>query len=512
MKSNLRNLVLLLSLLVIATAGMPQKKNPLTTKQVSLVPKTPGNAPDYFCTWNIQGYVLSHQTDLRSGMNQQNIFGKGKYENWVGLFPKIRKDLFFVMDDAWDIPQNVKSKNSEYYGTAELDTSRFPSFKGLPKERLKKLVTAIKAHGWKGVGGWICAQEAPIYGKVDQQAYWIERLKAANFSGLSYWKVDWGKQSRNSDWRKMLTDLGRKYAPDLVIEHAMEKNYIEFSDVLRTYDVENIISLPVTIQRVVDLLSYKARGDAKGIINCEDEPYIAVGLGCAIGIMRHPFNGPFPNGAPDNVFPAVGRDLKSRMDEVTRGVRWHRIAGPFGVGSVSYEVDPVKLKDYWIMGEHESWMKRHVGDTVSATVSARVSRGLPLPQISNLHSVYQPIVLASRYPNGAVTIVAIGRTLGRKYVLNRETVTVKLPELTVPVGIFGDYKELILEFPAKISLKGMKIYGQDLAGEIPVNITNQVKIDGNKLILSGDLIRKVGSMAATKGDLSDPGMVLKIIQ
>ncbi|MDP4241041.1 MAG: hypothetical protein Q8904_16390 [Bacteroidota bacterium] len=511
MNSILRNLVILIPFFVIATAGIPKEKNTSTVKQVSLVPKTPGNAPDYFCTWNIQGYVLSHLTDLRSAMNQNNIFGSGKYENWVGLFPKIRKDIYFVMDDAWDIPQNVKSKNSEYYGTAELDTSRFPGYKGLPVERLKKLVTAIKARGWKGAGGWICAQEAPVYGKVDPKAYWIERLKAANVSGLSYWKVDWGKQSKNGEWRKMVTDLGRKYAPNLIIEHAMEKKFIEFSDVYRTYDVENINSLPVTIQRVVDLLSFKAQGDALGIINCEDEPYLAAGLGCAIGIMRHPFNGKFPNGAPDHVFPAVGRDLKSRMDEITRGVRWHRIAGPFGVGSVPYEVDSVKLKDYWIMGEHESWVKRHVGDTVTATTPARVSRGLPLPQISNLYSVDQPVVLASRYPNGAVTVVTIGRSLGRKYSLKRETVTVKIPELTVPVGVFGDYKELILEFPAKINLKGIKIYGQDLAGEIPVNITNQLKIAGNKLILPGELIRKIGLMAATKGDLSDPGMVLKII-
>jgi hypothetical protein len=95
MKSFLRNLILLLPLVVFTTSGMPQGNNPLTTKPVSLVPKTPGNAPDYFCTWNIQGYVLSHQTDLRSGMNQQNIFGTGKYENWVGLFPKIRKRSLF---------------------------------------------------------------------------------------------------------------------------------------------------------------------------------------------------------------------------------------------------------------------------------------------------------------------------------------------------------------------------------------------------------------------------------
>jgi hypothetical protein len=132
--------------------------------------------------------------------------------------------------------------------------------------------------------------------------------------------------------------------------------------------------------------------------------------------------------------------------------------------------------------------------------------------VSNLYSEDQPVVLASKYPNGAVAVVTVGRNLGRKYITKPETVTIKMTELTAPVGIFGDYKELILEFPAKINLKGIKIYGQDLAGEIPVNITKQVKIDGNKLTVPGDVIRKVGLMAATKGDVSDPGMVLKMIQ
>jgi len=480
----------------------------------SLVPQTPGNAPDYFCTWNVQGYVDSYLSNegQRAAMNEKYIFGTGKNEDWVGFFPAIRNDIYFVMDDSWDIPQQINSMSNDYLGTVELDTSRFPSYTGLPEVRLKKLVTDIKAYGWKGVGGWICAQEALSHGKVDQKTYWIERLKAANSAGFVYWKVDWGEQANNADWRRMITDLGQKYAPNLIIEHAMQMKYIEFSDAFRTYDVENVISQPVTIQRIAELLNFKAQGNAKGIINCEDEPYIAVGLGCAIGIMRHPFNGSLPNGTQDFAFPPVGHDLKNRMDEVVRAVKWHRIAKPFGVGSVPFEKDSVKLTDYWILGERETWMPgRHAGDTLTATTPGRVSRGLPLPGISNLHSPDQPIVLASKYPNGAVTVVTIGRSLGRKYSIKRENVTVKLSGITDIVGVFGDYKELVLEFPEKINQNKIIIYGQDLAGEIPVNLTKRVIIDDNKLVIPGDLIREIGLMAATKGDLSDPGMILKII-
>ncbi|KAA6343038.1 hypothetical protein EZS27_009256 [termite gut metagenome] len=481
------------------------------SSQNSLVPLTPSGAPDYFCTWNVQGYVVNYSTNAltREAINEKNIFGTGKYENWIDFFPSIRSDLYFVMDDSWDIPQDVNTTDNEYLGTAELDTTRFPSFTGSPCQRLKQLAESIKSHGWKGAGGWICAQEALKYGAVDPQSYWTERLKTAQEAGFVYWKVDWGKQCRQGEWRRMLTTLGHEYAPDLVIEHAFQKSFIEFSDVFRTYDVENIIAQPVTIERVAGLLPYNVQGDAKGIINCEDEPYIAAGLGCAIGVMRHPFNGTLPDGAQDYAFPPVGRDIKNRMDEVIRGVRWHRIAEPFGVGS-AYEIDSVKLTDYWILGERETWVRRKIGDKLSATSPARVSRGLPLPEISNLYGNDQPFVLASAYPNGAVAIATIGRSLGRNYVLKQETVTVTLPDINAPVGIFGDYKELILVFPGKIGRK-ITVYGQDLAGEIPVNITGRVKTDGNRLIVPGDVIRKIGLMAATPGDLSDPGMVLKVI-
>lgn len=64
----------------------------------------------------------------------------------------------------------------------------------------------------------------------------------ANVSGFAYWKVDWGKQDNNAEWRMMMTDLGGEYAPNLIIDHAMQKRFIAFSDAFRTYDVENIIS------------------------------------------------------------------------------------------------------------------------------------------------------------------------------------------------------------------------------------------------------------------------------
>jgi len=380
----------------------------------SLVPDTPSAAPDYFCTWNLQGYVVDYQnTDLfRKAMTEENIFGKGKYQNWISFFPTIRQDLYFVLDDSWDIPANANTKNNNpYLGTTELNTERFPFFTGSPAERLKKLSNRIKAEGWKGAGGWICAQKAETHADMDEETYWTERIKASGNAGFDYWKVDWGKESRNEPWRRMLTELGRRHAPHLIMEHAMKNEYIEFSDAFRTYDVENIIAQSLTIRRVCDLLPYKAKEGAAGIINCEDEPYIAAGLGCAIGIMRHPLVGNLPNGKPDHAFPAVGRNLKRRLDEVVRGIRWHRIAEPFAVDG-DFTIDDVNLEDTWLLQADETWNKnRKVGDVLKESAPARASRRMPLPEVSETDD-NRPFVLASRYPNGAVAVAAIGRVLG----------------------------------------------------------------------------------------------------
>ncbi|GHT70009.1 hypothetical protein AGMMS50239_37720 [Bacteroidia bacterium] len=490
----------------------PVKKTKKGQPLASLIPYRPSNAPDYFCTWNVQAHLCSllSNEEQREAINERNIFEKGEFRNWADLYPAIRSDLYFVMDDSWDIPldKNITNHN-EYLGTTILDSTRFPSYKGSPEARLKKLVADIKSRGWKGAGGWICAQEATQYGKVDMVAYWTERLKAAHVAGFSYWKVDWGKNDQNAAWRKRLTDIGKQEAPNLWIEHAMRNEYIEFSDVFRTYDVEFVLAQTETVNRIAKLLPYQARDKAKGIINCEDEPYIAAGLGCAIGVMRPPFVGNFPDGQQDCVYPPVGRDMKSRLDEVVRGVRWHRIAEPFGVGG-AYQIDTTELADYWEFKERESWVNDRAGKTLRSATPARVSRGLPLPELSRPDAPDRPIVLASLYPNGAVAVATTGRSLGREYITRRETITVQVPDITAIVGIFGDYEKLILVYPQKIKKSGLKILGQDLAGKMPVDITREIKIDGNRLIISGELIRKVGLMAATKGDKSDPGMVLKI--
>lgn len=497
--------------------GCGSKENTkVTDESFSIVPELPSVAPDYFCTWNIQGFVDSYLTNegQRAAMNEAYMMGSGQYQNWVDFYPKIREDLIFVMDDSWDIPQDQNGmRENNYLGLTELDTTRFPSFTGTPTERLKKLVDSVKAKGWRGLGGWICAQEAPIMGKVDQEAYWVERLKAAHESGFAYWKVDWGEQGRNGEWRKKLTDLGRIHAPNLVIEHAMKEEYIEFSDVYRTYDVENVIAQPVTLQRIASVLKFDTKDGAKGLINSEDEPYIAAGLGTTSALMRHPFNENLPDGQQDFVFPPVGRDIQHRMDESIRGIRWRRIAQPFGVGEDTHEIDDELLTDYWIMGERETWCLwcegRKPGDTLIESAPARISRNLSLPIVKENKSEKRPFVLASEYLNGAAAIVTVGRGLGREYFTEPVHVTQKLNYWDKPIGIFGYYKELTLSFD-EIPTDKLIIYAQDLASDVAIEITDRIIIQNNTIIISGELINEIGLSAASEGDKSDPGMVILI--
>lgn len=502
------NRILMSLTAVISVAGVSSQDFQVIDS-ISLVPEQASTAPDYMCTWNLQGYITAYGSseDKRKAMNESSLLGYGPYEGWARFYPRIRKDLILVMDDSWDIPAeaNVVSGN-RYLGLAELDEERFPSFSGTPAERLRALSDSVKALGWRGLGGWICAQKAGSCSDEDETAYWTRRLDDARESGFAYWKVDWGRQDHNIGWRRMLSALGREHAPELVIEHALEPECIMFSEVYRTYDVENIIAQPVTISRVCSMLPFRADDGAAGIINCEDEPYIAAGLGCAIGIMRHPFAGDLPDGSPDHAFPATCRDLKRRLDEVERGVRWHRIARPFGVDG-DYRADSVILEDAWEFRPKESWVRHEPGSMVRASAPARVSRRMELPKVADA-SPTRPYVLASAYPGGAVAVASIGRTLGRDYLEDGADVEIAVGDIHAPVGVFGVFRKLTITFDGPMP---DTILAQDLIADHPVDITAYADISAGRISIPGSILRAAGLMGATPGDISSPALVLKIL-
>jgi len=460
----------------------------------SLVPDTPGTAPDYFCTWNVQGFACGYSgaSDQADMMVEASLFGKGPNQNWLEFFPDARGDLIFLLDDAFDFPLGG-GHNHPARGSMELDDARFPSYKGIPAQRLAALNRDVRARGWRSLGLWVCNSRNRLAGQeqVDSDAYWSQRLEWSQQAGIGYWKVDWGIGERGKPlWKFSVTPKGRSAAPDVWIEFASGIQ----GDVYRTYDVNLSVSIPETLRRIAAFLAKEDPKDRR-LINCEDEVYIGAALGCHYGVMRHPLTGNMPNGKPDGYLRAEFRDVKHRIDEVTRAVRWHRIAPPIYKGD-KYLVDGATLADF-----------------KSKPAPARIARGgLPLPAVTLPDGKEPPYVLCSRHADGEIAIATIPRNLGAN---NRLALTFPLAdvsldigELSRPIGIFGRYASLTLITPT--NLAGKRILAQDLAGKMPVDITADVKLGDGTLTIPGAVIHRVGLMAAKPGDVSDPGLVLVV--
>ncbi|MBQ3489413.1 MAG: hypothetical protein IJA86_02360 [Clostridia bacterium] len=486
---------------------------------INLIPDCSNPSPDYYCTWQTQLYATCGGTpaEQRKNIGERMLFEKEKPFGWAYFYEAARSDLFLVMDDSWDVPFDG---NEAYYGSLILNDEKFPCATRNSTGNgaaLKRLTDRIKALGWKGLGGWVCAQESRRFmGDLTIEQYWMERLRDANAAGFSYWKVDWGKKARDFQLRKMLTDLSRNIAPNLTVEHAVIPSIIPYSDVYRTYDVPAILSIPMTMRKLKEILgTEKTEYGYMGLINCEDEVYIAAAGGFTMGVMRHPYAGAFGDGRADCSFPSVHRNLKTKMQEVTRAARWHRIAPAFGVGGREVHIDDKELRDTWcfenIDEEIEAWWLKHPffkdmkDHTMSVYAPARISRGCALPEAIPDENGNVPYMVAAGHPNGAYSIVTLGRTLNRMYEIPRCHVRFHIDSANT-VAVFGDYKNLILEMTHK---KMKSVYMQDLADETAYDVTDSVFFEGQEIIIPGELIRRIGTIAQSQDDTSEPGVIIR---
>jgi len=464
----------------------------LHAAEPSLVPNRSSTVPDYFCTWNVQGYCCSYSnaSDQADMMVEPSLFGNGPNQNWLGFYPKVRGDLTFLLDDAFDFPLGG-GHNHPMRGSVRLDPSRFPSYqKGSPAEQWKRLSDDVKARGWRDLGLWICnsrpnVEELPI----DSDTYWCECLGWSQQAGIGNWKVDWGIGIPGKPlWKFKVTPQARRAAPDVWIEFGSQ------GDLYRTYDVSILVSIPETIRRIAAFLQKDDPNDRR-LINCEDEVYIGAALAASYGVMRHPLVGRLPNGEPDGFFKEDFRDVKRRMDEVVRAVRWHRVAQPIPKGG-EYLIDGKTLTDF-----------------KSQPAPARITRGgLPLPSVTVPDGGEPPYVLAARHLDGEIGVATIPRSFDvggrRALTFPLADVVLDVGRLERPVGIFGQYRSLTLVSTS--DLAGKRILAQDLAGDTPVDITADVRMNGGRLTIPGDVIHRVGLRAATPGDVSDPGLVLVV--
>ena len=313
-------------------------------------------------------------------------------------------------------------------------------------------------------------------------------------------------------------------------------------------DIVCQMSVPTCIDRFAGTLWHLHAGNttapavsgALGVIAPQDEAYLAAGLSGSLAAMRHPL-------------PAIigdtrlngNRNLTRRMDEITRATRWFRLAPPTGAYGYAREggsagpgrilLDNATLTDEKILHTQDTWYSKAWGKRVRQGAPARVTRGLAhLPVVAAADPRYpglRPFVVASRHPNGALALAALGRTLEAHggWVMPRANVTMFAPGAPVPtptvpgdagvqvVGVFGAVAALTVvweQAPTSVgSNTSVRVWIQDLAGQSAVDVTGRVAWcgpGGAALYVPGPLIDDVASLAQTTGDLSDPGFIIGV--
>jgi hypothetical protein len=196
------------------------------------------------------------------------------------------------------------------------------------------------------------------------------------------------------------------------------------------------------------------------------------------------------------------------MDEVVRAVRWQRVAPPFSPGGGSVNLSNEILTDTWKFERGQTWQTELVGATVLQGAPACIGRNIGLPEVRAKGD--KPFVLATRFPNGAVAILAHERTqVGNAWYMPAAEVILDASDAPGPFGLFGYFDELTLILTG--SLKGRRILAQDLAGDEAHDISNEVQIRGTNLRIPGKIIREVGLQNATARDVSAPGMMIAIV-
>ena len=178
------------------------------------------------------------------------------------------------------------------------------------------------------------------------------------------WPVngDWGKDGRfgSQSWGSNRMEI------------------LQHTDVYRTYDVTSILSLPTTLDRVAEMLKgAEGHSEVHGLLNVEDEVYVAAAMGCTMGVLRHPLIGMRPGNDTDLFFNGP-RQTKKRMDEVVRALRWQRIAPPFSPGLGSVTLSDEILTDSWIFERGQTWQNEIIGKTVRQGAPASLARNFKL--------------------------------------------------------------------------------------------------------------------------------------
>ena len=489
---------------------------------VNLIPPKGGVTGDYVCTWWCQNSAANDvnnesggSSKIRDALNQEFIFDEEKY--YHPLKKKDRADLIFLLDDGWDIPIGAHNDGGHnfYYGSVDPDSVKFARFGETPEERLKGMSDKTKEMGYAGLGLWISPQECgrEEFKTESSREYWKTRARWCDYAGILYWKVDWGAHDYDDDYRKLISECAKKYAPNLLVEHAVVQkplthnnysneftkeraarvsNLMTFSDVYRTYDVTDPFESVCTLGRAHEALTSanipknkEIRG--KGLINGENLYSVSAALGLTVGIMNY-------------------------NKDAAACINWHRISPPFGIRSAPYIYSEEMLTDtLFCESELCSWAPCY-SMTVEETAPAIMARNCPLPDVKKTDT-HAPFVIASKNPQtNAYSVAAVVRTVDpTPHAAFLADVTIRKVDPNYPVGVFGLYNSLTLSLTEPLG-DSYSILAQDMLSDTALDITHYVTVKENCIFIDGKLLRIVGKWTRGHRDCSDPSLVLKIFK
>ncbi len=530
-----RKHLFLISLLISILFGCTDRKD-----IQNLVPNNVTTSPNYWCTWYWQNYlVLKGQPVVnpdpktvytnvaaREELNEETIFG----ENGMAkiMLPKTRNNYFFLIDHGWQVKQ--PNANNTFFNLI-LDTSDFPRYANLEiKDRIKQMNLDIKELGWKGLGLWVRGSPSE-----DEMRKFVEWSKYAQ---IEYWKID-GGDTKNY----YATQIKKEIYPSLALEYVTgagpltplwEKpglnsypsgynsklnpkkskkalEVIKNSDVFRTYDAAPLLVSTTTMQRICDILTLTAgNAEYRANLNIQDDCNIAAALGLLVAVKRHPMNTPRMYKGKDFHLQIAGdRHVDKRLNEMDRFVIWQKIAPAMPAGYGTFLASDINLIDSIKFEKGDTWLSATYNKMVHQSAPAIMARNISMPIVKC--TGLKPYVLASKFPNGAIGITTEGRvTPEHSWVHPKADIILNECNTNKPIGIFGHYNTLSLVFVTDLP-KEVLIYAQDLLADRAVNITGRVTIKKNSITIPGELIDEIGTNAGDEGDISAPGMVLKVV-
>ncbi|MBE6715059.1 MAG: hypothetical protein E7575_07270 [Ruminococcaceae bacterium] len=488
----------------------------LQKTNINLIPESSRPTGSYVCTWwnqsaaaealGLEGTGLSQ---WRDALNSDALFGENNF--YHPATKEERSGLIFLLDDGWDLPLGTPNdaQHRHLYGSVDPDPVKFAAFGSTPAKRLLGISEKVKEMGYAGLGLWISPQEKNE-GEYDERTareYWETRAKWCAEAGVSYWKVDWGTHDWDDDYRKMISECARKYAPDLWVEHAViqlpcthnhrsfdfikerqarVKKQMEFADAYRTYDVIDPFDNVCTLQRAHEaLMQDPKKATGRAFINGENLYSVCASLGLCTGIMNY-------------------------NNDARACVNWQRLSPPFSIKDGSYICSREILTDTMFCESELCEWAPCKGLTVKESAPAIMARNCPLPTVHPCAGA-SPFITASKNPEtGAYAVAAIRRTIdpipGAHLPAN---VTIHDVNISSSLGVFGVFNSLTVEFSEKIP-KNVQILAQDLTGTLSLDITKKADMNDQSITLDGKLLRMIGKWERGTRDPSEPSLVITL--